>query len=211
MVFRDRTQAGQLLAAELASRGETPKVVAGLARGGMVVAAPVAAALGAWLDVIVVRKLGAPGRPELGIGAVAEGGVRVLNEELVQAVGAGPSYIEQVTADETRELVRRIELYRGARPPIPVDGATVVLVDDGLATGYTARAAAESVAARGAGRVLLAVPVGAPQTVEALAGVVAGVVCLHTPEEMLSVGAAYEDFTQVSDEQVAALLDLNAR
>lgn len=181
-------------------------VVLGLPRGGVVVAAGVARALGAPLDVLVVRKLGAPGNPELGMGAIAEDGVTVLNQGLIARLRVSPAEVEVVAGREHRELVRRTEAYRGGRPPIPLAGRSVVVVDDGLATGYTARAAIAAVRARGAATVVLAVPVAAPEAVAELSALVEEVVCVESPELLFAVGAAYADFSQTTDGEVESLL-----
>ena len=205
-MFRDRRHAGVLLGERLQPLGLVRPVVLGLPRGGVVVAAEVARALGAPLDVLVVRKLGAPGNPELGIGAIAEGGVAVLNEGLISRLGVRPAELEAVRARETAELERRTQAYRQGRPARPLPGRTAVIVDDGLATGYTARAAVAAVRARGAAVVVLAVPVAAPETVAEFAALVDRVVCVELPELLFAVGASYADFSQTSDEEVERLL-----
>jgi putative phosphoribosyl transferase len=184
---------------------ESP-VVLGLPRGGVVVGAGVAAALGSPLDMVVVRKLGAPGNPELGIGAVAEGAVTVLNEGLIRRLGVSPVQLDSVTEREHSELARRCRAYRGDDEPEPLNGRTAVVVDDGLATGYTARAAVEAVRRRGAEAVVLAVPVAAPDTARELERMVDELVCLELPAMMMGVGASYRDFRQTTDEEVMALL-----
>jgi len=181
-------------------------VVLGLPRGGMVVAAGVARALGAPLDVLVVRKLGAPGNPELGIGAIAEDGVTVLNEGLIARLRVSPVEVEAVAEREHRELARRTTAYRRGRPAMPLEGRSVVVVDDGLATGYTARAAVAATRARGAAAVVLAVPVAAPETAAEFSTLVDEVVCVESPELLFAVGAAYADFSQTTDAEVEALL-----
>jgi putative phosphoribosyl transferase len=159
------------------------------------------------LDVVVVRKIGCPGQPELGIGAIAEGGVRVLNDALVDEVGIEPIELEAVTARERAELARRVRRYRGERSSLPVDGRVVILVDDGLATGYTARAAIEAIRRGGARRVILAVPVAPADSVAAMRRVADEVVVVDTPPWFLSIGDFYEDFAQTSDEEVVSLLE----
>jgi putative phosphoribosyl transferase len=209
MAFRDRCDAGRRLAAVLpAFRAEEYPVVMGMARGGVPVAFEVAAVLDAPLDVVVVRKLGHPHQPELGLGAIAEDGVRVLNSALVRRLGVPDDVIDAVTRRETVELERRLVAYRGARPPIPARGRTAVVVDDGLATGFTARAAVEVARARGAARVVLAVPVAPPDTVTALGEVADDVVCVDVTEHFFGLSEWYEDFAQVSDDEVARLLAL---
>jgi putative phosphoribosyl transferase len=171
------------------------------------VAAEVAAALGAPLDILVVRKIGSPWQPELGIGALAEGGVLVLNTNLLEKLGISRDEIERETARERAEIARRVRAYRGDRPPIPVDGKVVILVDDGLATGHTAQAAIETLRRRGARQVILAVPVAPPETVAAMRRVADDVVVLETPRRFVAVGEFYLDFSQTSDEEVVALLE----
>jgi putative phosphoribosyl transferase len=205
-VFRDRSDAGRLLASRLAVQSELGAVVLGMPRGGVPVAAEVASLLGVPLDIIVVRKIGCPWQPELGIGALAEGDVRVLNQALVDELGVRPDAIESATARERVELERRLRCYRGDRAPIPVEGRVAILVDDGLATGYTARAAIEALRRRGAGRVILAVPVAPPDSRTALAGVADEVVVLETPPWLFAIGEFYQDFSPTTDEEVIWLL-----
>lgn len=205
--FRDRRAAGAALGAELAGRIDGGDVVVlGLPRGGVPVAAEVATALRAPLDVFVVRKLGAPGQPELAIGALASGGVRVLNHGLVEQLRVDAQTLSRVTEAESTELRRREQAYRGDRPPVELTGRTVVLVDDGLATGATVLAAVRAVRAGSPGRVVVAVPVGSPQACERVAEVADDVVCLHAPSSFGAVGAHYLDFRQTTDDQVRALL-----
>jgi putative phosphoribosyl transferase len=205
-MFRDRRHAGVLLGERVRLLALSDPVVLGLPRGGVVVAAEVARALGAPLDLLVVRKLGAPGNPELGIGAIAEEGVTVLNEGLIARLRVSPAEIEAVAEREHRELVRRTAAYRRGRLPVPLAGRSVVVVDDGLATGYTARAAVAAARARGAAVVVLAVPVAAPETVAEFSSLVERVVCVEVPEFLFAVGAAYADFSQTGDEEVERLL-----
>jgi predicted phosphoribosyltransferase len=183
-----------------------PPVVEGMARGGVPVAFEVARALGSPLDVVVVRKLGHPRQPELGLGAIGEEGVRIVNTDLVRQLDVTERAIDAVAARESAELERRLRAYRGGRPPLPVRGRTVVVVDDGLATGFTARAAIEVMRRRGAARVVLAVPVGPPGAVAALAEVADDVVCAETTEQFFGISEWYEDFAQVGDAEVARLL-----
>jgi putative phosphoribosyl transferase len=185
---------------------EAPLVI-GLPRGGVPVAREVARGLGAELDIGLVRKIGAPGQPEFGLGAVGEDGTIVLDQDSIRATGTGDEELTAVIDREKLELERRRDLYRAGRPPVPVDGRTVVLVDDGLATGVTATAAARVMKARGATRVIIAVPVCPPDTFERLADEVDQVVALLTPHRFGGVGQWYRDFTQVSDEEVLAQLD----
>jgi putative phosphoribosyl transferase len=211
-VFRDRAEAGRILARGLAEyAGREDVLVLGLPRGGVLVAAEVARVLGAPLDVLVVRKLGAPGQEELAIGAIGEGGVRVLNERLVQDLGLSREVIERIAADEERELKRRVAAYRGGHAALEVDGKTVIVVDDGVATGATMRAGAQTLRALGAARIIAAAPVGAADSVAALEEDADEVVVLETPAWFSAVGQWYEDFGQTTDEEVRALLARNWR
>jgi putative phosphoribosyl transferase len=180
--------------------------VLALPRGGVPVAYEVALALDAPLDVLVVRKIGAPGHPELAIGAIASGGARVVNESVVDELGLNDESIARAADAEKEELARRERTYRGDRPPVDVEGRTVILVDDGLATGATMRAAALALRAQNPARVVVAVPVAAEQTCAELRDDVDEVVCALTPEPFLAVGAWYEDFSQTTDEEVRELL-----
>ena len=210
--FRDRREAGQVLADRLTAYAGRPDVlVLALPRGGVPVAYEVARALGAPLDVFLVRKLGVPGQEELSMGAVATGGVRVLNEQVVGALGIPPSVIEAVAAWQQQELVRRERLYRGDRPPPDVRGRTVILVDDGLATGSTMRAALAALRRQQPARLVVAVPTAAPETCDELRAEADDVVCATTPEPFDSVGLWYEDFSQTTDEEVRELLERAAR
>jgi putative phosphoribosyl transferase len=205
--FADREEAGRALGRALRDRlGEQPVVVLGLPRGGVPVAAQVAEALDAPLDVFVVRKLGTPGYPELAMGAVASGGVRVLNDDLIRRLGVRERDVERVTAAELEELDRREHRYRPGRPPVDVAGSTAVLVDDGLATGATMLAAVEAVRAGGAARVVVAVPVGAPESARRVAAEADDVLCLHEPPGFGAVGSYYLDFRQTRDKEVERLL-----
>jgi len=205
--FRDRAEAGRTLAESLSwLAGREGLLVLGLPRGGVPVAYEVARALDAPLDVFVVRKLGLPGHEELAMGAIASGGVRFLNEPLIRELGVRDDELERVTAAEAEELTRRERAYRGDRGPIDVTGRTVVLVDDGLATGATMRAAALAVREERAASVVVAVPVAAAQTCDEFRDVVDHVVCALTPEPFYAVGLWYEDFSPTSDEEVRELL-----
>lgn len=206
MRFRDRRDAGRRLAAELKGVAGADTVVLGLPRGGIPVAYEVALALGAPLDVMVVRKVGAPFQPELGLGAVGEDGTVLLNRQLLGQSGLSEDELQPIIAAERREAARRVEAYRAGAPLIPLADKVAIIVDDGLATGFTARAAAEMARHFEARRVIVAVPVGAPATVAALGEVADEVVCLSTPRWFMAVGEAYEDFSQTSDEEVRALL-----
>jgi putative phosphoribosyl transferase len=204
--FRDRQDAGEQLATRLAAYADEQPVVLGLPRGGVPVASEVARALGAPLDVIVVRKLGVPFQPELGMGAVGEDGVRVLNEEIVRMAQVEPDELARVEARERAEVEARARRFRAGRPRVGLAGRTAIIIDDGIATGGTARAALQVARAQGASRVVLAVPVAPPETVEALRGDADEVVCLETPTPFFAIGEWYRDFSQVPDERVTALL-----
>jgi putative phosphoribosyl transferase len=207
MRYRDRREAGRILGERLAALAGRPDlVVLGLPRGGVPIAWEVARRLGAPLDVFVVRKLGLPGHEELAMGAIASGGVRVLNPEVV-ACGVSRAEIEEVTAREQDELERRERLYRGERPPLAVAGRTVVLVDDGLATGSTMRAAVRALRRQEARQIVVAVPVGAPSTCAELEEEADEVVCAATPQHFRAVGLWYDDFSQTTDEEVRELLE----
>ena len=205
--FRDRGEAGRLLATQLAAyAGRPDMLVLALPRGGVPVGFEVARALGAPLDVFVVRKLGVPGHEELAMGAIATGGVRILNEELVRALGIPDHLIEAVAATEQEELARRERLYRGNRPPPDVRGRTVILVDDGLATGATMQAAINALRQQQPARIVVAVPIAAPETCDHLKTEADDVVCAVTPEPFYAVGLWYEDFSQTTDDEVRDLL-----
>ncbi len=211
MPFRDRRDAGQQLAARLGHLAESggaerAAVVVGLPRGGVPVAAQVSAALRLPLDVIVVRKLGVPSQPELAMGAIGEGGARVMNEAVVRAARVTDDEISAVEQRERTELERRVRRFRGDRARIPFEGRTVIVVDDGIATGSTARAALEVARQQGAARVVLAVPVAPPETVAALESVADEVVAVETPAHLYAIGAWYDDFAQTSDDEVVTLL-----
>ena len=205
--FRDRHEAGRLLAEKLKAYAHRLEVlVLALPRGGVPVAYEVARALGAPLDVFLVRKLGVPGHEELAMGAVATGGVRVLNEQIVRALRIPDDVIDAVTMREQEELARRERLYRGDRPLPDVRGRTVILVDDGLATGATMHAAIAALRHQQPARIVVAVPTAAPETCQALRAEVDDVVCAITPEPFYSVGLWYEDFSQTTDDEVRDLL-----
>ncbi|ARP69445.1 phosphoribosyl transferase [Streptomyces pluripotens] len=210
-MFTDRLEAGQRLAARLEYLRGQDLVVLGLPRGGVPVAAAVADALDAPLDICLVRKLGAPYQPELGLGAIGEDGVRVLNQEVMSATGVTQAQLTRVEEDERRVLERRAARYRGAISPVPVAGRTAVVVDDGVATGSTARAACRIARARGAARIVLAVPVAPPDFARRLGGDADELVCLDTPRYFSAVGQFYADFAQVDDEEVIACLRQAAR
>lgn len=206
--FIDRRHAGEILATHLRGyAGRDDVVVLGLPRGGIPVAYEVARALDAPLDVFVVRKLGAPQQPELAMGAIASGGVRILNDDVIQAYRIPADTIEVVAGREAQELARRERAYRNGRPATPLQGKIVVLVDDGLATGSSMRAAIAAVRRREPDRVVVAVPVGARETCEELRTLADEVVCAHTPATFSAVGLWYADFDQTSDDEVRALLE----
>jgi putative phosphoribosyl transferase len=205
--FRDRVHAGQYLAERLPQYAKAPDaVVLGLPRGGVVVAAEVAGRLELPLDVFLVRKLGVPGYEELAMGAIASGGIRVMNDEVLRQASISDSAIEAVTRREERELVRREEAYRGDRPRLDVKGLTVILVDDGLATGATMRAAVTALRRQGPRRVVVAVPTAAPDTCDDFRAEVDEILCGMTPTPFYAVGVWYEDFSQTTDEEVQQLL-----
>jgi predicted phosphoribosyltransferase len=208
MRFEDRAQAGRWLAERLRRyAGRDDVVVLALPRGGVPVAYEVARALAAPLDVFLVRKLGVPGYEELAMGAIASGGVRVLNADVVRSMGIPPSSIDRVARQEQQELERRERAYRGERPPPRLAGRTVIVVDDGLATGSTMRAAAEALRRLEPARIVVAVPVAAADTCERLGREVDEVVCAATPEPFLAVGRWYEDFSETTDDEVRDLLE----
>lgn len=208
--FHDRRHAGLHLAALLVparERGDLDDaVVLGLARGGVPVAHELAHALALPLDVFVVRKLGTPGQPELAMGAIASGGARFLNEDIVASRGLTPAEIEAIAARERRELERRERLYRGDREPLSLAGRAVILVDDGLATGASMLAAVAAVRALGPRWIVVAVPTAAASTVRRMQTFADEVVCVTTPHPFFAVGQSYEDFSQTSDDEVRELL-----
>ncbi|HEY1214992.1 MAG TPA: phosphoribosyltransferase [Bryobacteraceae bacterium] len=211
-IFRDRTDAGKVLAERVVhSVHDRDVLVLGLPRGGVPVAFEIAHALHAELDVFLVRKLGLPGHEELAIGAIASGGVRVLNEALLAELHLSPKLIDQIAAREERELRRREELYREGRPPLPVRNRTVLLVDDGLATGASMKAAAQALQLQGPKRLIVAVPVAASQTCDEFRMHVDEVICAYTPQPFMAVGLWYEDFSQTTDQEVQQLLEDAAR
>jgi predicted phosphoribosyltransferase len=205
--FRDRREAGRVLASKLLVYANRPDVlVFALPRGGVPVAYEVAVALNAPLDVFLVRKLGVPGFEELAMGAVGTGGVRVLNEEVVQTLGIPDYVIDAVSAWERQELARRERLYRGDHPALDVHGRTAILVDDGLATGSTMQAAIAALRRRNPARIVVAVPTAAADTCNALKAEVDEIICAITPEPFRAVGLWYQDFSQTTDEEVRELL-----
>jgi predicted phosphoribosyltransferase len=205
--FGDRRDAGQKLAVKLSLFGGERCVVFGLPRGGVPVGYEISRALGAPLDVFVSRKLGAPGQPEFGIGAVAVGGVRILNADVIRRLGITDEYVERITAREVAEVNRRLRFFRGGRPEPEVGGRTAILVDDGLATGVTARAAVEGLRLRKPQRLILAAPVCAAQTAELFESRVDQLVCLAAPSDLGAIGLWYRNFEQTTDEEVVELLE----
>jgi predicted phosphoribosyltransferase len=204
-VYIDRVDAGRRLGNELAGTVEPPIVVLGVARGGVVVAAEVARILEAPLDVVIPRKLGAPGNPELGIGAVAPG-VRVLDRDIMEAVGAGDAYVEAETTRQEAEIARRTVSYREGRPPVDLREATAIVVDDGVATGVTAIAALRWARAQGASSVVFAAPVGPRGVERRLEAACDRCVVPETPADLRAVGQWYERFDQTTDDEVTAAL-----
>ena len=204
--FQDRSEAGQLLGERLGYLTSERPVVLGLPRGGVPVAFEVARALACPLDVLVVRKLGVPFHPELAFGAIGEDDAQVLNTQLVQQLGLSKDTIAEVARHERAELIRRVELYRGDRPALALIGRTVVIVDDGLATGATARVAVEVARARGAKIIIVAVPVSPREAVAELRTLADEVISLLVPTQFQAVGEWYEDFNQTTDEEVTSLL-----
>lgn len=206
LVFEDRHQAGAELAKLLEERVDPLAMVLALPRGGIPVAFEVATTLGLPLDVLIVRKLGVPTRKEFAFGAIGEGGVRVLNPNVIRMVGLTESEMARVERHERREVLRRVEIYRGGRPPLELDGRPVLIVDDGLATGATARAAVQVARAKGAGRVTVAVPVGALSAIHDLEAEADEVIAVEAPTELSAIGLWYRDFHQISDETATSLL-----
>ena len=206
MRFADRADAGRRLAESLRFLAGQDVVVVGLPRGGVPVAFEVARALGAPLDVIVVRKLGVPFQPELGMGAVGEGGVRIVDREIVRRAGVSERELSTVERRERVEVVRRASRLRGDKTPVPLTGRTVIVVDDGMATGSTARAACQVARAQGATRVVLAVPVGPEDTERRMRGNADEIICLYKPVDFFAVGQFYDSFDQTIDREVVELL-----
>jgi putative phosphoribosyl transferase len=205
--FRDRAEAGRLLAKRLSAyAGRDDVIVLALPRGGVPVGYEVAKALDAPLDVFLVRKIGLPGYEELAMGAVASGGILVLDERLIQRLGIGREQLERAIQGELQELERREEAYRGGRGPLDLEGKTAILVDDGLATGASMRAAAEAVRRHNPARVVVAVPVAAEETCDQFRDFVDEIVCEVTPRPFHAVGLWYQDFSQTSDDEVRELL-----
>jgi putative phosphoribosyl transferase len=207
MKFKDRREAGKLLARRLrAYAGRKDVIVLGIPRGGVPVAFEVAAELKAPLDVFVLRKLGVPGHEELAFGAIASGGARVLDREITEVLGISELEIERITANERNELMRRELAYRGGRPPLNIKGLTVIVVDDGIATGSSLRAGIEALRQLKPARIVIGVPVAPLTTFNRLKSEVSDLVCVETPESFYAIGQFYEDFSQVSDREVVELL-----
>ncbi len=208
MLFRDRTDAGQALAEKLKQYADRPDVlVLALPRGGVPVGYEIARALHAPLDVFLVRKPGLPGHEELAMGAIATGGVRVLNQDVVRPLQIPDEIIDMVASQELHELERRERVYRGDRPPPAVRGRTVILVDDGLATGSSMRAAVAALRQQGPARIVVAVPVGAAETCAEIRAQADDVICACTPDPFYAVGLWYRDFSQTTDDEVRELLE----
>jgi putative phosphoribosyl transferase len=205
--FEDRRDAGRRLAGKLVRFKDERTVVFALPRGGVPVGYEISRALEAPLDVFVSRKLGAPDQPEFGIGAVAAGGVRVLNQDVVRRLGIPDDYVQKITAQELAEVGRRLRYFRGERPETEVVGRTVILVDDGLATGVTARAAVQALRLRKPRRLILAAPVCAAQTAALFKRAVDELICLEAPSDLGAIGFWYRNFEQTSDEEVVELLE----
>jgi putative phosphoribosyl transferase len=206
MEYLDRREAGVRLAAELVPFAPERPVIVALPRGGVVVAVEVARALRAPIEIIAVRKIGAPGNPELAVGAVAEDGTGVLDARSADMLGMTQEMLDARLEEESRELLRRVERYRAGRPPVPLEGRTVIVVDDGMATGMTDLAAVRAVRARGAARVIVAVPVASAEAVEMLEAEADRVIVPTVPKRLFGVGMWYANFAPVSDEEVLALL-----
>lgn len=208
MIFPNRTEAGQQLASRLGKYANRENVIVlGVPRGGVPIAFEVATTLNLPLDVFVLRKLGVPGHEELAFGAIGSGGVRVLDRETVEAIGLSDLIIELVTQAERAELARREQIYRGEKPPLDVRGKTVILVDDGIATGSSLRAGVRALRQMQPAAIVIAAPVAPRSTVSRLRHEVDDVICVALPEEFRGVGQFYQDFSQVSDEEVNELLD----
>ena len=212
MMFQDRREAGKALAGELASLKGTPDlIVLGIPRGGVVVGREIAQALNAPLDIYITRKIGAPHNPELAIGAVASDGTLLIDHQLVRRLGVSQGYIDQESARQTQEISRRLAEYRGERPSPDLAGKVVILVDDGVATGATILATIRAIKGQGPLKLILAVPVGPRDSIESLRQEVDQLYCLHAPEVFWAVGAFYNVFDQTSDEEVKALLEIDAK
>lgn len=206
MYFVDRQQAGEELGRSLVKYKDSNTVIIGVPRGGVVVAAQVAKALAAPLDVIIPRKIGAPHNPEVAIGAVTQDGTVLKDEAVVQILGISDKVINDLADQVAREISRRVKIYRGGRPGLKTAGKNAILVDDGIATGYTIKAALQSLRKTGARWLVLAVPVAPADTIEELAGLVDELICLQSPDPFYAVGQCYRDFDQTTDEEVMELM-----
>ena len=207
MIFRDRTEAGQKLALALKKfAGREKAVVLFLPRGGVILAVEVARALDLPMDLVIPRKLGAPFNPEYAIGAITEDGEGIFNEEVIAELGISPRTLKKIVAREKKEAQRRLQAYRGDRSPLDLAGKTVILVDDGIATGLTMRAAIKSVRAKKAAKIIVAVPVAARGSLRTIKKMADEVICLYTPRFFGAVGAFYQEFGQVKDEEVVELM-----
>lgn len=205
--FRNRAEAGAVLARKLERYRDMPGVlVLGLPRGGVPVAEAVATALNAPLDILLVRKLGVPGQEELAMGAIASNGIQILNDSVIQYMGIPESVLEAVTKREAEEIRRREQAYRGVRPAADIPGKTVIVVDDGLATGSTMKAAIAALRRQEPAKIIVAVPTASPETCEELKSEADEIVCAITPEPFYAVGFSYEDFEQTTDAEVRALI-----
>jgi predicted phosphoribosyltransferase len=210
--FRNREEAGRLLGRKLERFRDVPGVlVLGLPRGGVPVAFPVAIALNAALDILLVRKLGVPGQDELAMGAIASNGIQILNNSVIQYLGIPESVVEEVTKREVEELSRREREYRGVRPPMDIPGKIAIVIDDGLATGSTMKAAIAALRCQAPAKIIVAVPTASPETCEELNSTADEVVCAITPEPFYAVGFSYDDFEQTTDDEVRALIQRAAR
>ena len=209
MLFRDRSDAGRQLAAAMQEFRGRNCVILALPRGGVTVAAEVARSLGAPLDIVLVRKIGAPGHPELAVGSVVDGGVPIIvrDPELLRLTGTSQRAFEEICTRELAEVERRRKLYLGARAPLPLEGRTAIVIDDGLATGNTMRAALQAARQRGPAELVMAVPVAPADTIARFRDAADRVICLATPDPFAAVGQFYADFAQTSDQDVVALLD----
>lgn len=208
ITYRDRREAGWKLAKMLSSyAGQPDVVVLGLPRGGIPVAFEVAKALEAPLDVFVVRKLGVPGYPELAMGAIASGGARIINEDVIAGLDIPDEAIERVALREEQEIAKREEIYRGARPRMSLTGKTIILVDDGLATGATMRAAVSALRGYRPKKIVVAVPTAPPEVCAAFDELVDETICLTTPQFFMGVGGVYRDFSQTTDQEVREMLE----
>jgi predicted phosphoribosyltransferase len=207
MVFSDRADAGRILASKLTNyKGRTDTVILALPRGGIPVAYEIGKELGVPVDVFVVRKLGVPGQEELAMGAIATGGMRIINYDVVEQLGINQETIDAVTDQERKELRRREQLYRGERPPREIRGRSVILVDDGIATGSTMRAAIAALRQLGPARIVVAVPVASPETCQQIGAEVDEIICAATPQSLHAISQGYERFEQTTDEEVRDLL-----